>query len=184
MSNQRPLHLPEPQMKHSWSSWLSEFLPHVTSRHGQEELCPPCLLGLWGVLAVLKQLRAPDAALDCRNLESYPRDPALHGCLLSSVGGDSVTGLGRPRQRHLWSVDPSNESRKCCQLGEPRLGGLQGFALYAFSISESKEERLSFCRLVQRMLIPVCSWSVPRGIYEKASFQIHTRTSSLASSYL
>lgn len=38
----------------------------------------------------------PDTALGCRNLESYPRDPALHGHLLSSVGGDSVwVELGR-----------------------------------------------------------------------------------------
>lgn len=38
----------------------------------------------------------PDIAQGCRNPESYPRDPALHGCLLSSVGGDSVwVELGR-----------------------------------------------------------------------------------------
>lgn len=72
---------------------------------------------------MLKQLRAPDAALGCRNLESYPRDPALYGRLLSCVGGDGVIGLGRPRQRHLWSVVRAMRAESAVSLGSPGLVG-------------------------------------------------------------
>lgn len=79
----------------------------------------------------------PDIAQGCRNPESYPRDPALHGCLLSDIGGDSVwveIGRGLAGLR-------SEE----CLLGELRLGGrFKGLLFRHFLFQKAKRNGFHF----------------------------------------